>query len=169
MTGSVLLRCNTCGAVNRVPVDKLKDNPKCGKCKILLEFLKTPIDVTGINFDKEVLSWPGAVLVEFWAPQCGHCRMIAPVVGELAHEKAGILKVVKVNIDKELSLRQRFGIQATPIFFFSGTESSSAILQVPCQKHSWKPGLIYLCWVEICREKAIDKSTPVHSELCLNG
>ncbi len=140
MTGSVLLRCNTCGAVNRVPVDKLKDNPKCGKCKILLEFLKTPIDVTGINFDKEVLSWPGAVLVEFWAPQCGHCRMIAPVVGELAHEKAGILKVVKVNIDKELSLRQRFGIQATPIFFLfrNGVKLSDIAGAVPkAQLEAW--------------------------------
>jgi thioredoxin 2 len=68
MTGNVLLRCGNCGAVNRVPADKLNSNPKCGKCKNYLTFPKAPVNVTAGNFDREVLGWPGAVLVEFWAP-----------------------------------------------------------------------------------------------------
>jgi thioredoxin 2 len=65
---SVLLRCAHCGAVNRVPEGRLPDRPKCGKCGDFLEFYRTPVDVTSSTFEKEVLSWPGGVLVEFWAP-----------------------------------------------------------------------------------------------------
>lgn len=114
---NVLLRCNACDAVNRVPAEKLRDSPKCGKCKSLLEFPTKPIDITSANFDREVLTWPGVVLVEFWAPWCGHCRMMAPAVEELAHERAGLMKVVRVNVDHEQVLGQRFGIRATPMFF----------------------------------------------------
>lgn len=88
----------------------------CGKCKASLIVPSRPVDVTGANFDNEVLMWPGYVLVEFWTPRCGHCRMIAPVVDELASEKAGLLKVLKVNVDNDPSLGVRFHVQATPLF-----------------------------------------------------
>ena len=65
---SVFLRCAHCGVVNRIPVDRLMDKPKCGKCKNPLEFPLNPVDVTDANFKKEVMSWPGVALVEFWAP-----------------------------------------------------------------------------------------------------
>jgi thioredoxin len=92
------------------------DHPKCGKCQSLLEFPNKPVDITEANFDREVLEWPGVVLVEFWASWCGACRMVAPVIDELAHEKAGLLKVAKVNVDYEPVLGARFGVQATPTF-----------------------------------------------------
>jgi thioredoxin len=92
------------------------DHPKCGKCQSLLEFHNKPVDITEANFDREVLEWPGVVLVEFWASWCGACRMVAPVVDELAHEKAGLLKVAKVNVDYEPVLGARFRVQATPTF-----------------------------------------------------
>ncbi|MEW6584663.1 MAG: thioredoxin TrxC [Nitrospirota bacterium] len=117
MTGkSVLLRCSRCGAVNRVPEDRLNENPKCGKCRSFLEFPRHPVDVTSGNFDKEVLHWPGAVLVEFWAPWCGYCRSLAPSIMEIAGERAGRLKVVRVNVEAEQSLGARFQIRATPTF-----------------------------------------------------
>jgi thioredoxin 2 len=113
---TVLIRCKHCAVINRMPVDKLMNKPKCGKCKSFLEISERPFDVTAANFDQEVLTWPGIVLVEFWASWCGHCRMIAPVIEELARERAGLLKVVKVNVDIEPSLGARFNIQATPTF-----------------------------------------------------
>ena len=113
---SVLLRCVHCGTINRVPANRLLDNPRCGKCRAFLEWLNRTVDVTAANFENEVLHWPGVVLVEFWASWCGACRMVAPVVDELARERAGILKVAKVNIDYEPSLGARFGIKTTPTF-----------------------------------------------------
>jgi thioredoxin 2 len=117
MGQSVLLRCSQCGAVNRVPPDRIALHPKCGRCKVHLEYTRAPVDTTTQDFDREVLEWPGAVMVEFWAPWCGHCRTMAPVMEALAGERAGILKVVKVNIDQEQSLAARFGIRSTPTFY----------------------------------------------------
>ncbi|MEW6054205.1 MAG: thioredoxin TrxC [Nitrospirota bacterium] len=111
-----LLRCPACGAVNRVSADRLRDQPKCGKCSNLLEVTGKPVDVSATGFEREVLQWPGAVLVEFWAQWCGYCRMIAPAIDALARAKAGLVKVVRVNVDKAPELAQRFGIRATPTF-----------------------------------------------------
>ncbi|MCX5720298.1 MAG: thioredoxin TrxC [Nitrospirae bacterium] len=111
---TVFLRCNNCRTVNRVSVDKLMNHPKCGKCKAFLEIPQRPIELTASNFYHEVLEWPDVVLVEFWAPWCGHCLVMAPVLDEIAHEKAGLLKVVKVNLDNEPTLGARFRIQITP-------------------------------------------------------
>jgi thioredoxin 2 len=114
---TVYLRCDKCGVLNRVPADKLDSNPKCGKCKNFINIPKTPVDLTTANFDREVLGWPGTVLVEFWTPWCGYCRVMAPVVDKLARGKAGVLKVVKVNLDNEPYLGARFSINATPTFY----------------------------------------------------
>jgi thioredoxin 2 len=113
---AVYLRCDNCGAVNKLPENKLMEHPRCGKCKSFLELRRVPIDATSGNFDREALSWPGAVLVEFWSPRCGHCLRISPVIDEIAREKAGILKVVKVNVDSEPALGARFAIRGTPMF-----------------------------------------------------
>ena len=65
---SVLLRCVKCGAVNSVPEDRIGEHPKCGKCGSYIYFPVRPVDATVESFSREVLEWPGAVLVEFWAP-----------------------------------------------------------------------------------------------------
>ncbi len=114
---SIFLRCDKCGVINRMPLDKLHSNPKCGKCKNYIQLEKMPLDVITDNFDREVLAWPGTVLLEFWTPWCGYCRIMAPLVEKLSREKAGILKVAKVNLDNEPYLGARFGINATPTFY----------------------------------------------------
>lgn len=109
------IRCKNCKTINRLPADMLKRQPRCGKCKALLEISKQSVEVSALNFNQEVLAWPGIVLVVFWSPRCGHCLRMTPVVEELAHERAGIIKLVKVNIDNEPSLAVRFQIKATPV------------------------------------------------------
>ncbi|HEX8948844.1 MAG TPA: thioredoxin domain-containing protein [Dissulfurispiraceae bacterium] len=113
---SVLLRCTACRTVNRVPAHKLNDTPRCGKCKVLLEFPRGPVEVNAANFRREIMEWPGVALVEFWSSRCGVCRSVAPAVRELAHLRAGSLKVATINADQEHSLSGQFNIRAVPTF-----------------------------------------------------
>jgi len=112
---TAFVRCSKCRAINRFPADKLKRSPRCGKCKARLEILRRSFEVTVSNFDQEVMAWLGVIFIEFWSPRCGHCLGIAPIVEELAHERAGLMKVVKVNIYNEPLLAVRFQIKATPL------------------------------------------------------
>jgi len=111
---STLLRCRSCRTVNRVPVDRLTAGPRCGKCKTPIDFPRSPIEGTAANFDGEVLDPPGLVLVFFWAPWCAHCRGMTPAIQDLARRKAGKLKVVMVNTEKETYLAQRFAVMSVP-------------------------------------------------------
>ena len=81
------------------------------------------MNVTDAQFEQEVLKSPTPVLVDFWAPWCGPCRMIAPIVGELANEMSGKLKVVKMNTDENTKVPGQFGISGIPtLMLFKGGE-----------------------------------------------
>jgi len=73
-----------------------------------------PLVVTEASFEEQVLRSPLPVLIDFWAPRCGPCRMVAPTVEKLAHEMNGRLRVTKVNTDEQPGLMDRFGIQGIP-------------------------------------------------------
>lgn len=113
---AVLIRCKSCRTLNNVPVERLEQHPICGNCKTPLEFPHAPVNATAATFDKEISDWPGLVLVEFWAKWCGYCRMIEPVVNDLARWRAGQMKVVRVDVDAEPALSSRFTVKATPTF-----------------------------------------------------
>jgi len=82
----------------------------------------TVIKLDESNFDREVTNHDKPVVVDFWAEWCGPCKMIAPVLDEIAREKAGLVKVAKVNVDENQSLSLKYNIRAIPalLFFKSG-------------------------------------------------
>jgi thioredoxin 2 len=111
-----LIRCPSCGATNRVPPEKLKLGlqPVCGRCKTPLLGPSMPVTVTDATFSTEVERAPVPVLLDLWAPWCGPCRMVAPVLEELAKEMAGRVRVAKLNVDENPATAARFQVRSIP-------------------------------------------------------
>ena len=120
MAETRLIPCAACGAANRVPEDKLARGlrPVCGRCKTPLAVGSpadgTPLPVTDATFAAEVERSPLPVVVDLWAPWCGPCRMVAPVIEELAAEMAGRVRFAKLNVDDNPATASRFGVRSIP-------------------------------------------------------
>ena len=119
---SLLIRCKSCGTTNRVPAEKLQSGQEavCGRCKAPLPHAE-PLVVTDATFREKVEGSPVPVLVDMWAPWCGPCRYLSPVVDQLAGELAGRVLVAKMNVDDNRATSSRFRIQSIPaLLVFQG-------------------------------------------------
>jgi thioredoxin 2 len=105
-----LVHCPQCGATNRLGHPEQGQVPVCGKCKNPLPWI---IAGTDISFRQE-LETGTPVLVDFWAEWCAPCRMTAPVLEDLAREKAGQIKIVKVNVDQNPATSEQYNIRSIP-------------------------------------------------------
>jgi thioredoxin 2 len=111
-----IIRCNDCLQLNRIPLDMLGGKSACGSCKAALEIPRQPIWAKPESFHRMVSYWPETLLVVFTAQMCLNCKIIEPMLENLAREKAGRLKVVKVDVESAEHLAQYFKIEKTPTF-----------------------------------------------------
>jgi thioredoxin 2 len=126
MADAALIRCPSCGATNRLPADPVGHGRKavCGRCKTPLTAGAGPLTVTDATFAAEVERSPLPVLVDLWAPWCGPCRTVGPIVDALAADFAGRVRVAKMNVDENPATSSRFAVRSIPtlLVFKDGRE-----------------------------------------------
>ena len=116
-----IVTCNNCGAKNRVEAEKSEGKAaRCGKCGRPLDVNSDsaghgqPLVITDETFQRDVLGAPGLVLLDCWAPWCGPCRMVGPIMDQLAREANGRYRIAKLNVDENPRTASQFQIQSIP-------------------------------------------------------
>ncbi|MFN7139238.1 MAG: thioredoxin [Limisphaerales bacterium] len=113
----IVIACERCGQRNRLKFEKLRETFRCGKCQANLSAPASPLDVADDrSFFAALAGSTMPLLVDFWAPWCGPCKMVAPEVEKFAAEVAGRVLVLKINTEESPMLAQRYGINSIPTF-----------------------------------------------------
>ena len=122
----VVVQCSSCGQRNRLAYGRLGAETRCGKCQTPLSAPSEPIETPdSASFDATIAQASLPVVVDFWAPWCGPCRMVAPELAKVAGRNAGRYLIVKVNTDALPDLGERFRIMSIPTMavFVDGREA----------------------------------------------
>jgi thioredoxin 2 len=124
-TRHITMGCPFCGRLNRIDAGRVADRPRCGECRRPL-LVDRPVKVGGEAFDAVSGGTDVPVLVDFYADWCGPCKVMAPLLDDLAAARAGELLVAKLDTVRDPALSARFGIRGIPtlILFRDGREAS---------------------------------------------
>ena len=132
---SFIVSCNNCGTKNRIPADKQHLGPKCGSCETSIDMGQNavPVELDDSTFVPFISNATKPVMVDFFSPKCGPCRMLSPVIDNMARQFAGRVIIAKMDTTKNANIPAQFRIRGVPtlIFFKNGEKMDQLAGAIP--------------------------------------